>query len=223
MDYRFRFSALAPYTDEIIEGVLLTLQLSALTILFGFIIGVVAAAMRTSHIAVLRAIASGYVETIRNTPLLVQLFIVFFGLPSLGLRLSANEAALIGLSINLGAYTCEIVRAGIQSIHKSQLEAGYSLGLSKAQVFRHVILFQALKAIYPSLSSQFVLLMLATSVVSVIGASELFHVASFIDSRTFRSFEVYVVITLGYLGLTLLFRATFAAIYWLVFVRRPAR
>lgn len=223
MDYRFRFSALAPYTDEIIEGVLLTLQLSALTILFGFIIGVVAAAMRTSHIAVLRAIASGYVETIRNTPLLVQLFIVFFGLPSLGLRLSANEAALIGLSINLGAYTCEIVRAGIQSIHKSQLEAGYSLGLSKAQVFRHVILFQALKAIYPSLSSQFVLLMLATSVVSVIGASELFHVASFIDSRTFRSFEVYVVITLGYLGLTLLFRATFAAIYWLVFVRRSAR
>ncbi|GAB5377231.1 MAG: amino acid ABC transporter permease [Acuticoccus sp.] len=223
MDYRFRFSALAPYTDEIIEGVLLTLQLSALTIVFGFAIGIVAAAMRTSHIAVLRAVAAAYVETIRNTPLLVQLFIVFFGLPGLGLRLSANEAALIGLSVNLGAYTCEIVRAGIQSIHKSQLEAGYSLGLSKGQVFRHVILFQALKAIYPSLSSQFVLLMLATSVVSVIGASELFHVASFIDSRTFRSFEVYTVITLGYLGLTLLFRTTFAAIYWLVFVRRPAR
>lgn len=223
MDYRFRFGALAPYTDEILEGVVLTLQLSALTILFGFIIGVTAAAMRTSQIAILRRTAAVYVETIRNTPLLVQLFIVFFGLPSLGLRLSANEAALLGLSVNLGAYTCEIVRAGIQSIHKSQLEAGYSLGLSKPQVFRHVILFQALKAIYPSLSSQFVLLMLATSVVSVIGASELFHVASFIDSRTFRSFEVYVVITLGYLGLTLLFRATFAAIYWLVFVRRPAR
>lgn len=223
MDYRFRFSSLAPYTDDIIEGVWLTLQLSALTIVLGFLIGVAAAAMRTSHVRSLRAIATVYVETIRNTPLLVQLFIVFFGLPSLGLRLSANEAALIGLSVNLGAYTCEILRAGIQSIHKSQLEAGYSLGLSRPQVFRHIVLFQALKAIYPSLSSQFVLLMLATSVVSVIGASELFHVASFIDSRTFRSFEVYVVITLGYLGLTILFRATFAAIYWLVFVRRPAR
>lgn len=223
MDYKFRFGALAPYTDDIIEGALLTLQLSALTIVLGFAIGLVAAAMRTSQVEALRRIAAVYVETIRNTPLLVQLFIIYFGLPSLGLRLSANEAALIGLSVNLGAYTCEIVRAGIQSIRKSQLEAGYSLGLTGPQVFRHVILYQALKAIYPALSSQFVLLMLATSVVSVIGATELFHVASFIDSRTFRSFEVYVVITLGYLALTLLFRATFAAIYWLVFVRRPAR
>ena len=223
MDYRFRFGALARYTDEILEGMLLTLQLSVLTIVIGFAIGLVAAAMRTSRIEPLRWIAGIYVETIRNTPLLVQLFIVFFGLPSLGLRLSANEAALIGLSINLGAYTCEIVRAGIQSIHKSQLEAGYSLGLNRSQVFRHVVLFQALKAIYPSLSSQFVLLMLATSVVSAIGASELFHVASFIDSRTFRSFEVYAVITLGYLALTILFRVAFALIYWLVFQRRPAR
>ena len=223
MDYRFRFGALARYTDEILEGMLLTLQLSVLTIVIGFAIGLVAAAMRTSRIEPLRWIAGVYVETIRNTPLLVQLFIVFFGLPSLGLRLSANEAALIGLSINLGAYTCEIVRAGIQSIHKSQLEAGYSLGLNRSQVFRHVVLFQALKAIYPSLSSQFVLLMLATSVVSAIGASELFHVASFIDSRTFRSFEVYAVITLGYLALTILFRVAFALIYWLVFQRRPAR
>ena len=223
MDYRFRFGALAPYTDEILEGMLLTLQLSVLTILIGFTVGVVAAAMRTSGVKPLRWIASIYVETIRNTPLLVQLFIVFFGLPSLGVRLTAGEAALIGLSINLGAYTCEIVRAGIQSIHKSQVEAGYSLGLSRLQVFRHVVLFQALKAIYPSLSSQFVLLMLATSVVSAISASELFHVASFIDSRTFRSFEVYSVITLGYLMLTILFRVTFAAIYWFVFARRPAR
>lgn len=223
MDYRFRFGALAPYTDEIIEGMLLTLQLSVLTIVIGFAIGVVAAVMRTSRVGPLRWIAGVYVETIRNTPLLVQLFIVFFGLPSLGLRLSANEAALIGLSINLGAYTCEIVRAGIQSIHKSQVEAGYSLGLTGPQVFRHVVLYQALKAIYPSLSSQFVLLMLATSVVSAIGASELFHVASFIDSRTFRSFEVYAVITLGYLALTILFRMVLAAIYWLVFTRRPAR
>ncbi len=223
MDYRFRFGALAPYTDEILEGMLLTLQLSVLTILIGFTVGVVAAAMRTSSAKPLRWIASVYVETIRNTPLLVQLFIVFFGLPSLGLRLTAGEAALIGLSINLGAYTCEIVRAGIPSIPKSQLEAGYSLGLSRLQVFRHVVLFQALKAIYPSLSSQFVLLMLATSVVSAISANELFHVASFIDSRTFRSFEVYSVITLGYLVLTILFRVTFAAIYWFVFARRPAR
>lgn len=223
MDYQFRFGALAPYTGEIAEGVLLTLQLSVVTMAIGFAIGVVAAAMRTSNVRLLRAIAVTYVETIRNTPLLVQLFIIFFGLPSLGVRLTANEAALVGLSVNLGAYAAEIVRAGIQSVHKSQVEAGFSLGLGPYQVFRHVVLFQALKAIYPALSSQFVLLMLATSIVSTIGATELFHTASFIDSRTFRSFEVYAVITLIYLGLTVLFRTSFAALYWIVFVRRPAR
>jgi polar amino acid transport system permease protein len=223
MEYRFRFGALEPYTDEILGGVLLTLQLSVVTMLIGMAIGVVAAAMRTGRVPVLRAAAAVYVEAIRNTPLLVQLFIIFFGLPALGIRMSANEAAVVGLSVNVGAYIAEIVRAGIQSVHRSQVEAGLSLGLRPLQVLRHVVLFQAVKATYPALASQFVLLMLATSVVSTIGATELFHVASFIDSRTFRSFEVYAVITLVYLALTILFRGGFAALYWLVFVRRPAR
>lgn len=223
MEYRFRFNALAPYTDEILGGVLLTLQLSVVTMLIGLGIGVVVAVMRTGRVPVLRAAAATYVETIRNTPLLVQLFIIFFGLPALGLRMTANEAAIVGLSVNVGAYLAEIVRAGIQSVHRSQVEAGLSLGLNPLQVLRHVVLFQAFKAIYPALTSQFVLLMLATSVVSTIGATELFHVASFIDSRTFRSFEVYAVITLVYLALTILFRGGFAALYWLVFVRRPTR
>lgn len=221
MDYRFRFGALEPYTDEILAGVLLTLQLSIVTMLIGMVIGVVAAAMRTGRVPVLRAAAAIYVEAIRNTPLLVQLFIIFFGLPALGLRMTANEAAVVGLSVNVGAYLAEIVRAGIQSVHKSQVEAGLSLGLNPLQVLRHIVLFQAVKATYPALTSQFVLLMLATSVVSTIGATELFHMASFIDSRTFRSFEVYAVITLVYLVLTILFRGGFAALYWLVFVRRP--
>jgi polar amino acid transport system permease protein len=222
MEYRFRFGALEPYTDEILGGVLLTLQLSVVTMLIGMAIGVVAAAMRTGRVPALRAAAAVYVEAIRNTPLLVQLFIIFFGLPALGLRMTANEAAVVGLSVNVGAYLAEIVRAGIQSVHRSQVEAGLSLGLNPLQVLRHVVLFQAVKATYPALTSQFVLLMLATSVVSTIGATELFHVASFIDSRTFRSFEVYAVITLVYLVLTILFRGGFAALYWVVFVRRPA-
>ena len=134
-----------------------------------------------------------------------------------------QRAALIALSINLGAYAAEIIRAGIESIRKSQVEAGRALGLTALQTFRHVVLFQAIKSVYPALASQFVLLMLTTSIVSAIGASELFHQAAFIESRTFRSFEAYTLITLSYLGLTLGFRALFAAIYWLVFVRRPAR
>ncbi len=191
--------------------------------LAGLAIGVVAAAMRTSRIGPARAAAAFYVETIRNTPLLVQLFIVFFALPSLGLRFTANQAAFIALSINLGAYAAEIIRAGLESVRRSQVEAGLSLGLSRFQVFRYVVIFQAIKAIYPALASQFVLLMLTTSVVSTIGATELFHKASFIDSRTFRSFEVYTIITLDYLALTIAFRSSFAGLYWLIFVRRPAR
>ena len=169
----------------------------------------------------MRLAARAYVEAIRNTPLLVQLFIVFFGLPSIGIRLGANTAALIALSINMGAYGAEILRAGFESVRPSQIEAGRSLGLTAGQTFRHVVLFQAVKSIYPALASQFVLIMLTTSVVSSIGATELFHQAAFIDSRTYRSFETYTLITLSYLVLTLGFRAFFAAIYWAVFVRRP--
>ncbi len=223
MNYDFRFGTLLPYTNQIFDGVLLTLQLSVVTIMIGLVIGVVVAALRTGAPGPLRALATVYVEAIRNTPIVVQLFIVFFGLPSLGIRFTASQAAIIGLSINLGAYSAEIIRAGIESVRKSQVEAGHALGLNRYQVFRHVVLFQALKAIYPALTSQFILLMLMSSIVSIIGANELFHTASFIDSRTFRSFEVYTAITLIYLCLTLMFRATFGAVYWAVFVRRPAR
>lgn len=221
MEYNFRFGVLLRYSDEIVHGVILTLQLSAVTMLAGVVIGLGVAVAGTSRFAVLRLACRLYVEAIRNTPLLVQLFIVFFGLPSLGLRLEANQAAVIALSINLGAYSAEIFRAGIESVQRSQVEAGRALGLTAGQTFRHVVLFQAVKAVYPALASQFVLLMLTTSVVSSIGATELFHQAAFIESRTFRSFEVYALITLSYLVLTLAFRALFTGVYWLVFVRRP--
>lgn len=223
MEYNFRFAAVWRYRDEIVEGIFLTLQLSAITMVLGLVIGLGVAAMSTAPQRWLRVPARAYVEAIRNTPLLVQLFIVFFGLPSLGIRLDANQAALIALSINLGAYSAEIIRAGIESIRTSQIEAGRALGLTAGQTFRHVVLFQALKAIYPALASQFVLLMLTTSIVSAIGASELFHQAAYIESRTYRSFEAYALITVSYLGLTLGFRALFAALYWLIFVRRPTR
>ena len=110
-----------------------------------------------------------------------------------GLKFDANTAAFVALSINLGAYSIEIIRAGLEAIPRSQIEAGQSLGLSGVQVFRYVIVFPALKLMYPALASQFVLLMLATSVVSQISAQDLFHAASIIQSRTFRDFEVYIV------------------------------
>jgi len=220
MEYNFRFGVLWRYTPQIVEGVLLTLQLSAITMTLGLAIGLAVAIAGAGHSRFVRSLCRVYVEAIRNTPLLVQLFIVFFGLPSLGLRLTANDAAMVALSINLGAYCAEIFRAGFESINPAQIEAGRALGLNAGQTFRHVVLFPAIRNIYPALSSQFVLLMLATSVVSSIGATELFHQAAFIDSRTYRSFEVYALITLTYLVLTLAFRALFAVIYWAVFARR---
>lgn len=223
MTYNFKFSALLPYTDDIIQGAVLTVSLSVITMSIGLMIGGVVAVGRNSPIGAIRIAARVYVEALRNTPLLVQLFIVFFGLPTLGIRFGANAAAVIALSLNVGAYAAEIFRAGIESIHRSQVESGRSLGLTAYQTFRHVVLFQAVKAVYPALASQFVLLLLATSVVSSIGATELFHEAAFIESRTFRSFEVYTLITLSYLVMTLAFRGLFAGIYWAAFVRRPAR
>ena len=211
MNYSFQFGALAPYGDLIVEGAFRTLRLSAITMMVGLAIGLAGALALTSRVAPARWAATAYVEVIRNTPLLVQLFVVFFGLPSLGVRLDAGVAALVALSVNLGAYATEIIRAGIDSVHKSQVEAGLSLGLTNLQVFRHVVLYQALKAVYPALASQFILLMLATSIASQIGADELFHAGAFVDSRTFRSFEVYAVITAAYLILALMFRALFGA------------
>lgn len=221
MNYNFRFNALAPYTGEILRGIGLTLQLTCLTMAIALLVGLFVALARMSDNRWLSGAAATYVEAIRNTPLLVQLFIVFFGLPSIGIRLDAYTAAVIGLSINVGAYAGEILRAGIQSIRPSQVEAGRALGMTAGQTFRSVVLFPAVKAIYPALASQFVLLLLATSVVSSLGVGELFHQAAFIDSRTYRSFEAYALITLTYLILTLGFRALFALVYWLVFVRRP--
>ena len=147
MGYAFQFEAIAAYSDLIAEGALETLRLSAITMAIGLLIGIAGAMMRTGRAAPLRWLATVYVEAIRNTPLLIQLFIVFLGLPSVGLRFTASEAAVIALSINLGAYATEIVRAGIESIRRNQVEAGLALGMSGLQVFRYIVLFQALKAI----------------------------------------------------------------------------
>ena len=166
---------------------------------------------------------ASYVEAIRNTQLLVQLFIVFFGLPSLGLRLDAGQAALIALSVNLGAYATEIIRAGLESVPNSQVDAGLALGLTRAQVLRHVVLYQAVKAVYPALASQLVLLMLATSIASQIGAEELFHAGAYIDSRTFRSFEVYAVTTATYLLLALMLKGLLGAVQAIAFGPMPRR
>jgi polar amino acid transport system permease protein len=220
MGYAFNFRDIWAQQAFLIDGIGVTLLLSLVTMVAGLFIGGVLAAMRIYGGLVLRALSASYVEVIRNTPLIVQLFIVFFGLPSVGIRLDAITASLIALALNLGAYAAEILRAGLEAIPRTQIEAGHSLGLSGWQVFRHIVMLPAIKIIYPALTSQFVLLMLATSVVSQISAPDLFHVASIIQSRTFRDFEIYVVVAVIYLALALSFKMAFYAIGQLAFARR---
>jgi polar amino acid transport system permease protein len=220
MRYGLQFRDVFAAWESFLDGIWTTLTLSAAAMVGGLAIGVTCAAGRVYGPPFLRGLIGAYVELIRNTPLLVQLFLVFFGLPSLGVRLDGLTAAIITLVINLGAYTTEIVRAGLEAVPKAQIEAGHSLGLSGLQVFRHVVIFPALQTMFPALASQFVLLMLATSVASQISVEDLFHAASIVQSRTFRDFEVYIVIGALYLTLAFLFRGVFAAIHHLVFVRR---
>ena len=217
MSYDFRLKGLAPYVDQLVDGALTTIELSASAMAIGLTIGIVCALLKAQGPRKIQWLINAYVEIIRNTPLLVQCFFVFFGLPSIGIYLTAGQAALIALSVNLGAYATEIVRAGVESIHRGQIEAGVSLALRRIQVFRHVILFPALKNVYPALASQFILLLLGSSVVSQISAPELFYTAAFVDSRSFLSFEVYLVVTVAYLVLALVFRAVLGVVYKLLF------
>ncbi|EKU97625.1 amino acid ABC transporter membrane protein 1, PAAT family [Leptolyngbya sp. PCC 7375] len=206
MTYRFQFQVIWDNWDLLLAGVGLTLQLSALAIVLGLMIGIVGALCRTSDNRYFGMLAAAYVEAIRNTPFLVQLLFIFFGISSLGPRLGSSQAALLALTINFGAYSTEIIRSGIQSIEQSQIEAGMSLGLNRWQIFRLVILKPAIANIYPALTSQMVLLLLLTSVVSQISAKELTFMGNFLRSRTFRDFEVYFALALIYVVLALSFK-----------------
>jgi polar amino acid transport system permease protein len=212
MNYQFEFGDVFAAWPELAWGALNTLILSALAMAIGMVVAVLGALGKTSGPKWLRAAIDSYIELIRNTPFLVQIFMIFFGLPSAGLRLSANSAALLALVVNFSAYGIEIIRAGIESIQTGQIEAGKALGMRPLQIFRHVVLKPAVQAVYPSLTSQFILLMLNSSVCSAIAASELTAAAGDVQSRNFRSFEVYFVVTCMYLAMSLIFWTIFGGI-----------
>jgi polar amino acid transport system permease protein len=220
MKYAFDFSALLPYWRDFLLGSWLTIKLSATATVLGFSLGTLSAIALSEGGKVGRTLVRIYVEIIRNTPLLVQVFLVYFGFASLGFKVSANSAAVAALVINVTAYTAEIVRAGLESIHASQIEAAECLGLSRPQIYWHVILRPAIERVYPALTSQYVLLMLASSITSQISAEELTAVANRIQSQTFRSFETYIVTGLLYLALSFGVRTAFMLFGLVVFVRQ---
>jgi polar amino acid transport system permease protein len=219
MRFTFQFEPVLAAWPLIVDGLILTVELSAGAILLGFALAVLLCAARAMGPRPVGAAVDAYVELMRNTPFLVQLFMVFFGLPELGIRLSGTQAALLAMTLNLAAYSTEIVRAGIESIHPSQLEAGHALALTPRQVFQHVVLVPAVAKVWPALSSQFVLMLLASSITSFISVQELSGTAAVIESRSFRSIESYLVATGLYLALALALKAILWGVGRLAFPR----
>ncbi len=221
--YSFKFAPVFANFGRLLEGAAVTLELSCGAMLLGLVISIVCAAARTSRIVPLQWIVSVYVEVIRNTPFLVQIFFIYFGLPAVGISFNPNPAALVALTINVGAYGTEIIRAGIESIHWGQVEAGIALGLKRLQIFRYIILKPALRTVYPALTSQFIFLMLTSSVVSVISATDLAAAGNDVNSETFASFETYIVVTAMYLVMSTILSGIFAAIQRVAFRYPMAR
>jgi polar amino acid transport system permease protein len=222
MSYEFDFADVFAAWPDLLQGMLNSLVLSGLAMAIGMVVAVGGALGKTSGPRLLQIVIDAYIEIIRNTPFLIQIFLIFFGLPAIGIRLSSNVAALLALVVNVGAYGIEIIRAGIESVQKGQIEAGKALGMRSGPIFLCIILKPAIQAVYPSLTSQFILLMLNSSICSAIAATELTAVAGDIQSRTFRSFEVYFVVTCIYFGMSVFFWNLFALIER-TFLRIPTR
>lgn len=220
MQYEFDFASVLANWPQFLEGAWMTILLSFPATVIGFVGGTLLAIGRRGDTRWLVRACGAYVEVLRNTPLLVQVFLVFFGLASLGFKVSAFAAALLTLVINVAAYTCEIMRAGMDSIHKGQIEAAECLGLTRRQVYWHVVLRPAMEKVYPALTSQFVLLMLASSITSQISVEELTAVAARVQSETFRPFEAYILVALAYLALSLLMRLGLWVFGQIVFTRQ---
>jgi len=216
------FGAVLADWPLLLRGAAFTLGLTAVATVLGVALGIACARARTHGAAPLRALAGAYVELVRNTPFIVQLFFIFFGLPSLGLRLSSEVASIIAMTLNLGAYAAEIVRAGIESTPRGQLEAARSLAMTERQVFLRVVLPPSLGRVWPSLVSQIVIVMLGSAVCGQIAAQELSYYTNLIMSRNFRSFEANFVAAGLYLAMAVMLRQAlaWAGPRW-IFGRKP--
>ncbi|WP_175994720.1 amino acid ABC transporter permease [Burkholderia vietnamiensis] len=206
MSYQLQFGELADYAGVFASGAATTLALTAVATVLGVAIGILGAAAYSvdARAAVrLRPLIGAYVEAIRNTPFVVQLFFIFFGLPALGVHIGEYAAAILAMTLNLGAYSVEIVRAGVAAVPNGHVEAA-----------------SALAKVFPALSSQIVITMLGSAVVSQISVADLTYAAGYIQSRNFRAFETYFVITAAYLAMALLLRGALGSMGRRLFSRR---
>ncbi|MBX3611115.1 MAG: amino acid ABC transporter permease [Hydrogenophaga sp.] len=207
MGIELDFMAVLSQWPLLLKGIAWTVGLTAVSAVLGVALGVACAWARTEGPAALGWLAAAYVELIRNTPFIVQLFFVFFGLPAAGVKLTPELASVIAMVINLGAYAAEIVRAGVEATPRGQFEAAASLALSRAQTFVYVVLPPALRKVWPALTSQIIIVMLGSAVCGQIATEELSFAANLIQSRNFRAFEAFIVATALYLVLSMAVRS----------------
>lgn len=200
----FDFALIVNAFPLLLEGALVTVKITAISVGMGLLIGMFAGIARISNFWLLRAIAAVYVDFIRGTPLLVQIFLMYFALPMItGMRIDPFVAAITACSINSGAYVAEIFRAGIEAIDKGQMEAGRSLGMTWGQTMRYIIVPQAFKQIIPPLGNEFIAMLKDSSLVSVIGFEELTRRGQLIIARTYGSLEIWLSVAFIYLMMTL--------------------
>lgn len=198
----YQWLTLWGYVPDFLQAGWLTLQVTVLSFVLAIVLGLATALAGASPLTLLRFMARGYVEVIRNTPVLLQIFIVFFGLPSAGVSLNAYWAGVIALGLNVGAYLSEVFRAGIASVPRGQIEAAGILGLDPVQVFTNVVLPQAARAVYPAIVNYLIQLLLGTSLLSAIALPELTGTATVINSRTLLYMQTFAVTLLAYLVLS---------------------
>lgn len=196
------FSFLSKYYLFFIDGAKYTIFLAFFTVFIGFMLGLLLALMRLSNKKILNITAAAYIEFIRGTPLLVQLYIVFYGLPHIGISLPDFVAGIIALSINSAAYIAEIIRAGIQAVDKGQMEAARSIGMKSAMAMRYIIIPQAVKNILPALGNEFIVVIKESSIASIIGIHELMYNSDTVRGNTFQPFEPLIVAAIIYFVLT---------------------
>lgn len=196
--YDFFFTLAPRYMPRLLEGALVTVQLSIISMVIATVLGLLIALGRMSGPRPLRMVLNGYVEIFRDIPLIVQLLVIYFSLPSIGISLPAFWAGVLGLSLNLAAYMSEMFRAAIASIDPGQREGGISIGMSQAMVYRRIVLPQAFRVALPTLGSYFISLLKDCSLVSFIAVNELLRQGSIIISSTFKSMEIYLLVAMIY-------------------------
>jgi len=199
--YRFDWTVISRKFPAILNGLGLSLKIIGIVFILAIVVGLIACFGRMSKNRIVSGVATGYVEAIRNTPLLVQLFLIYYGLPQWGIRLSGFTVSIIVLTLHTGAYTAEIFRAGIESISMGQIQAGKSLGLKDTQIMQHIVLPQVWIAIIPALTNQFIYTLKDTPLLAFIGVKEMMYILYDIQTNTWHVFEVYL--TAG--GIYLLF------------------